>query len=126
MKKNIILGAVILIALQLSGCSQSMHKKSAPVPTPVGNTIAEQNNACANEFEALNRVSPETYNFYLGQFNELNNAYQIYKQNAAMVNKDARDTLGMELDSKLKLICARVKSATFQNMTKRAQDINKL
>lgn len=124
MKRIFLLGAISLVTMQLIGCSHSTIKKTTPVTQ--SNTIAEQNITCANEFTALNRIDPETYNFYLGQFNELNKAYQIYKQNAGMLNKDARDMLGMELDSKLKLVCARVKSANFQNMTKRAQDINKL
>lgn len=117
-----ILSIALMVSLsQLTGCVSSKNKMVS-----AETTIADNSSACMNEFNALKQVAPETYQYYLSQFTEVNKSYQVYKQNAGMMNKDAKEVLGMELDSKIKLICARVQSAAFQNMAKRAQDVNKI
>lgn len=119
--KYIFYIALVVSLSQLTGCTSRNHNTAS-----AETTLADSSAACLNEFNGLKQIAPETYQFYLSQFTELNKSYQVYKQNAGMMNKDAKEVLGMELDSKLKLICARVQSAAFQNMAKRAQDVNKL
>ncbi len=41
-----------------------------------------------------------------------------------MMNKDSKEMLALELSDKKTLICARVKSAVFKDVTKRARMIN--
>lgn len=122
MNKALLLGIVGLVLTQLTACN-SINNKSVIAKN---DTIVEKNASCMNEFAALQHIDPENYQYYLTQFKELNDAYQVYKQNANLMNKDAKEMLGLELDNKLQLVCARIKSAGFQNMTKRAQDINKI
>lgn len=110
---------IVTLSVLLSGCAGSSSV------TKTGN-IAENKAECLNEFKTLSRIDPPSFAYYQSQFATLNDAYAVYKKNAGQMNKDARDMLGMELDAKLKVVCARVKSATFQNMDKRAKDLNSL
>lgn len=117
--RKIISVVMISASVLLSGCA------NVSKGTQSGN-IAENRTECLNEFKTLSQIDPPTFTLYQGQFAKLNDAYDVYKKNGGQINKDARDMLGMELDAKLNVVCARVKSATFQNMAKRAKEIDSL
>lgn len=109
--------SVFVAAAFLSGCAQ---------PT-VKNTEQDQsalNTRCYSEFRALQTLDKQAFNVYKQQFSQLNDAYAVYKTNALLINKDSKEMFALELKDKQTLICARVKSAVFNNMNQRSQMLN--
>lgn len=105
----------------LTGCVNKVDpaKNNTPIAQREGVT-------CINEFKALQRLSPNDFAIYQAQFTQLTNAYDVYRKNDGAINKDSQEILNIELQSKLKMICARVKGAVFKNMDERSQEINKI
>lgn len=111
-----------LTILTLAGCSSNNKP-----PTQKAITVENRaQNICINEFKALQSLSATDYDLYQKQFSQLTKYYNIYKSNKEIVNKDAQEILSIELNAKLKLICARVRGAAFHAMDKRSQEVNKL
>lgn len=121
MDKTIARLFVILPLLTLMGCTapKSELKDKA-------STVLTSEQSCINEFKALRNIDPVAYNVYQAQFSTLNATYDVYRKNEAQINKDSKEILGIELNNKLKLICARVKGASFKSMEKRSVEINNL
>jgi len=69
-------------------------------------------------------LDKKAFEVYREQFNKLNQAYAVYKTNESMISKDSREMFAVELKDKKTLICARVKSAVFNNMNLRSQALN--
>ncbi|UHM92366.1 hypothetical protein [Rahnella victoriana] len=122
MNKPGLTSLALLALIALSACS-TKNNVATIKETPTNKT---SNNTCVNEFKALQRLSPHDFEIYQQQFNQLTKSYDVYKANKGLINKDAQEILNIELDSKLKLICARVKGATFKSMDERSQEVNKI
>ncbi|MDH2898062.1 hypothetical protein ACP3TB_08065 [Rahnella variigena] len=122
MNKPCSMSLTLIALIALSACSTKNN-----VPTIKDTSVNKgTNNTCVNEFKALQRLSPHDFDIYQQQFNQLTKSYDVYKTNKGLINKDAQEILNIELDSKLKLICARVKGATFKSMDERSQEVNKI
>ncbi|RJT10738.1 hypothetical protein [Rahnella inusitata] len=72
----------------------------------------------------MKKLNPEEFKIYEQQFKKLNESFYIFKKEGDMMNKDSKEMLALELSDKKTLICARVKSAVFKDVTKRARMIN--
>lgn len=118
MKNKYSMLIVCCVAMIASGCSntnitaQSISKPGSQV--------------CLKEYTALKTLDKTSYNVYAKQFAELNKSYATYKAQGDSLNKDAKEVLGLELDSKLQMVCARVKNAAFNSMQNRSLELNKL
>lgn len=105
----------------LTGCVNKVD------PAKNNTAIAQREGVtCINEFKALQRLSPNDFAIYQTQFTQLTNAYDVYRRNNGSINKDSQEILNIELQSKIKMICARVKGAVFKNMDERSQELNKI
>ncbi|PKE31872.1 hypothetical protein CWS43_07475 [Rahnella sp. AA] len=102
----------------LSGCAN----KSLPIQQQ----SKPGSQACLKEFTALGKLDPAAYLMYSKQFAELNKSYATFKSEGDNLNKDAKEVLGLELDAKLQLVCARVKNAAFHSMQNRSIALNNL
>lgn len=119
MRRNMARLLILFPLLTLIGCA-------TPKAGIKGNVANASEQSCINEFKALKNIDPASYEIYQQQFSKVNQAYEVYRTNSLNINKDSKDILGMELSNKIKLICARVKDASFKNMEKRSQEINNL
>ncbi len=122
MNKPCSMSLTLIALIALSACSTKNNVATIKETSVNKGT----NNTCVNEFKALQRLSPHDFDIYQQQFNQLTKSYDVYKMNKGLINKDAQEILNIELDSKLKLICARVKGATFKSMDERSQEVNKI
>lgn len=118
MNKRYSLLALCLMVFASVGCSNKM--------LPVQEQAQPGRDACNKEFVALGKLDPNAYALYAKQFAEINKSYATFKAQGDKVNKDAKEVLGLEIDTKLQLICARVKSSAFKNMKKRSVELNAL
>ncbi len=122
MNKPCLMSLTLIALIALTACST----KNNVATIKEVSVNKSSNNTCVNEFKALQRLSPHDFDLYQKQFNQLTKSYDVYKINKGLINKDAQEILNIELDSKLKLICARVKGAAFKSMDERSQEVNKI
>lgn len=117
-KKTNPLIFVMFISVMVAGCVS----KSVPVlqQNKPGNQM------CLKEFTVLKTLDVTSYDLYSKQFSDINREYATFKSQGDNLNKDAKEILGLELDSKLQLVCARVKNSAFHSMQKRSVDLNKI
>jgi len=100
------------------GCSNKL--------SPVQQQAQPGREACNKEFVALGKLDPNAYALYARQFAEINKSYATFKAQGDNLNKDAKEVLGLEIDTKLQLVCARVKNSAFKNMQNRSVELNAL
>ncbi|GJL36972.1 hypothetical protein TUM17576_37920 [Enterobacter hormaechei] len=77
-------------------------------------------------FTALKSLDNASFKKFQHQFSVINNNYAIYKKNQALIEGDSAEIIKLELNDKVDIVCARVRSAVFANMSKRANELNKL
>ncbi|YCH50907.1 hypothetical protein M1D91_18060 [Enterobacter sp. SA197] len=110
-----------MFACVLAGCTK---------PKPASTTLAQQEKQkelqCYQMFTALKTLDHATFRRYQQQFSIINSNYEVYKKNQAFIKGDAAEIISMELNNKVDLVCARVRSAVFTSMATRANELNKL
>lgn len=82
-------------------------------------TTLQSGRECINNFTILQKVDSEQFAVYRKQFDAINKTYEFYSQNAAIMDKDQKQLITMESNSKLNLICARVKNAAYAGVEKK-------
>lgn len=112
---------IMTLALLLVGCS---GKKSSP---PLTSTLGKQSEVqCYQMFTALKSLDNASFKKYQQQFSIINNNYAIYKKNQSLIDGNSSEIIRLELNNKVDIVCARVRSAVFANMSRRANELNKL
>lgn len=66
-------------------------------------------NTCIKELNALKSLSPTDYNRLVGSFKEVSEINQLYKQVASTASPDTIELLQMAIESKTKVLCAKVR-----------------
>lgn len=117
MTKMLSFTAMLCATVLLSACAQT--GKEVAVQKTSGN-----HEACLKEYTALKNLNPAEFEIYKQQFQKLDESYFVYKKEGDMMNKDSKEMLALELSDKKTLICARIKSAVFKDISKRARMIN--
>jgi len=77
-------------------------------------------------FTALKSLDNPTFKKYQQQFSVINNNYEVYKKNQSLIDGNSAEIIRLELNNKVDVVCARVRSAVFTSMAKRANELNKL
>lgn len=113
--------AILLSVFMLSACSTA-------VTTPIAKAPAAQKQEvqCYQEFSALQKLDPVSYESYRKQFDNINKNYKIYEANKALVDSNASEVMLTEINKKLSLVCVRIRNTVYTNMMNRASEMNKL
>lgn len=137
---------VIIIALTLAGCNGT-HKitknknvtgvspaASSPSPSygvsPVNTTPDTSlsrtvtTSQCAKDFAVLKKLNTDLFLVYQGQFDEINKSYRFYETNTGLLSKDPKELINVELNSKLDLVCSRVKNTVYDIIQKKIKIIS--
>lgn len=115
-----IIGTLFL----LIGCS---HKNTTQAESAKIKSGSEAKDIrCVNDFYVLKAMQDATYENYRSQFDSLNGNYRLYQSTAAKMDKDQKELFSMALDSKLVVLCARVKYSSFINVKSIVKDIDSL
>lgn len=112
---------IMTLSLLLAGCSGK--KSSEPLPSTLGK---QQGVQCYQMFTALKSLDNASFKKYQQQFSVINNNYAIYKKNQTLIDGNSAEIIKLELNDKVDIVCARVRSAVFANMSRRANELNKL
>lgn len=66
-------------------------------------------NTCVKELNALKTLSPKDYNRLVGSFKEVSEINRLYKQIENTASPDTIELLQMAIESKTKVLCAKVR-----------------
>nr|WP_282552287.1 hypothetical protein [Providencia rettgeri] len=83
-------------------------------------------NTCIKELSSLKTLSPESYNRLVGSFKEVSEINQLYKQIEATASPDTIELLQMAIESKTKVLCAKVRYNAVLSTESTLQKINGL
>lgn len=111
----------LCIVLLLSGCTKSTFSRTTP-----GTQQKPGEQQCYQMFSALKTLDNASFKRFQQQFSIINHNYEVYKKNQALIDNDSAEIIKLELNEKVDVVCARVRSAVFASMAKRASDLNKL
>lgn len=112
---------IMTLSLLLVGCSGT--KSSESLPSTQGK---QQDVQCYQMFTALKSLDNISFKKYQQQFSIINNNYAIYKKNQSLIDGNSAEIIMLGINDKVGIVCARVRSAVFANMSRRANELNKL
>ncbi|BBG59582.1 Uncharacterised protein [Providencia rustigianii] len=95
-------------------------------PNGLGKQGSENLNVCIRELSSLKALSPEDYNRLVGSFKEVSDINQLYKQIEATASPDTIELLQMAIESKTKVLCAKVRYSAVLSTESTLQKINGL
>ncbi|AGN85399.1 hypothetical protein BK797_17405 [Kosakonia sacchari] len=86
----------------------------------------QQAQQCYEWLTALKGLDKSAFQTYTQQFKTINNSYEVYKKNQPIIDKNAAEIMKTEIDNKVEVVCSRVRSAVFANMSSRANTLKQL
>ncbi|WP_240528452.1 hypothetical protein [Kosakonia sacchari] len=111
----------LLLPFALTGCVKST------VPSVVKDSPQKQQaQQCYEWLTALKGLDKSAFQTYTQQFKTINNSYEVYKKNQPIIDKNAAEIMKTEIDNKVEVVCSRVRSAVFANMSSRANTLKQL
>ncbi|WP_342323850.1 hypothetical protein AAEY27_05235 [Kosakonia sp. BYX6] len=111
----------IFLPLTLAGCVKST------VPTVVQDAPQkQQTQQCYELLTALKGLDNSAYETYKQQFNTINQTYEVYKKNQPIIDNNSSEIMKSEIDNKIEVVCSRVRSAVFTDMSRRANTLKQL
>ncbi|MFA3760587.1 hypothetical protein [Yersinia sp. 2466 StPb PI] len=116
---------VILMASTFLGGCATKEKTESEKQTA---TIIKNNtsNQCVNDFSVLKKLNTDEFGVFRGQFEQINHMYAFLDQNRNILDDDPKQLISLELNSKLKMVCARVRHTTFNEVQRKVNVIAKL
>ena len=111
----------------LSGCVDATHPTNDVTKNKASTDDSLfSDSECINNFNVLRKVDPDKFMLYQKQFTEINKSYDFYDKTSTILDKDHKELIAMEANSKLHLICARVKNAAYAGIEKKMYAISQL
>lgn len=134
-KKNLF--SVLLAIMLLSGCAGFAKKNSnidnqtAAVESPVnksgilfnGIIISSTNNKCIDHLNLLKKTEPVKYQKYIKDYVMIMDDIKYWNINKNIMDSDSKNLLAMALNTKLDLLCAKVKYNNFVSTKKKIQKL---
>lgn len=125
-----VLALVTLITL--SGCAPKANKIVQPLsPSSTAvegdkDTTAPKTDSsqCQDNFTLLEKLNPSAHAKYQDQFKKIHNSYSYYQKHRDLLESDPAELMNLTLKDKLNLICERVKSQTFIELSQRMKVIS--
>lgn len=116
------IGKIIMtLSLLLVGCSGTKS------PEHLSSSLGKDNEVqCYQIFTALKALDNASFIKFQKQFSVINNNYAVYKKNQPLIDGNSAEIIKLELNNKVDIVCARVRSAVFASMSRRAHELNKL
>jgi hypothetical protein len=124
----ILLSSLIL----LQGCSKTLQKKTVVAAISSNQTISPVNIAanrdvsCIDELRSLTVLSPNDYSKLVSLFKEVSELNQTYKSVQYNANPDSLAILKMTIETKTKVLCAKVKYSSILSVNKKVDAVNVL
>lgn len=134
-KKNLF--SVLLAIMLLTGCvghaskNSNIDSKTVAVESPVeksgilfnGIIISSTNNECIDHLNLLKKIEPVKYQKYIKDYVMIMDDIKYWNVNKNIMDSDSKNLLAMALNTKLDLLCARVKYNNFVSTKKKIQKL---
>jgi len=130
--KKISFVVVFSSLITLQGCSIAPHKKMDALSVNNSKIIStqtliqEQPLSCIDELRSLTVLSPDDYNKLIPLFREVSEFNQIYKSVQFNANPDSLAIMKMTIESKTKVLCAKIKYYSVLSVEKQSNEISVL
>ncbi|WLI76394.1 hypothetical protein Q5705_17685 [Kosakonia sp. H02] len=86
----------------------------------------QQTQQCYELLTALKGLDNSAFETYKQQFSTINQSYEVYKKNQPIIDNNSAEIMKTEIDNKIEVVCSRVRSAVFTNMSRRANSLKQL
>ncbi|SCC30173.1 hypothetical protein GA0061071_11236 [Kosakonia oryzendophytica] len=121
MRISLSLVLCLSMCLSLTACV-----KSKPPAVVQDAPQKQQAQKCYDLLTALKGLDNATFQIYQQQFSTINKSYEVYKRNEKNIDKNSAEIMKLEIDNKINVVCSRVRSAVFTDMSRRANELNQL
>ncbi|PVZ79425.1 hypothetical protein C9426_33690 [Serratia sp. S1B] len=106
--------AILMVSMILGGCSTKAKMESEKQTAAIIKKSA--NDQCVNNFAVVKKLNTNDFGTFRGQFDQINGMYSFLEQNRNILGDDPKQLISLELDSKLKMVCARVRNSAFNEV----------
>ncbi|CNH41490.1 Uncharacterised protein [Yersinia kristensenii] len=84
------------------------------------------NDQCINNFSMVKKLNANEFGVFRGQFDKINDMYAFLEQNRNILDDDPKQLISLELDSKLKMVCARVRNTAFNEVQSKVNYLSRI
>ncbi|HFR4113479.1 TPA: hypothetical protein ACHVKA_001446 [Yersinia enterocolitica] len=120
-----VVAIVILMASAvLGGCSTKAKVDSEQQTAAI--IKKSTNDQCVNNFSMVKKLNANEFGVFRGQFDKINDMYAFLEQNRNILDNDPKQLISLELDSKLKMVCARVRNTAFNEVQNKVNYLSRI
>lgn len=120
-----VVAIVILMASAvLGGCSTKAKVDSEQQTAAI--IKKSTNDQCVNDFSMVKKMNANEFSVFRGQFDKINDMYAFLEQNRNILDNDPKQLISLELDSKLKMVCARVRNTAFNEVQNKVNHLSRI
>ncbi|PHZ21679.1 hypothetical protein [Yersinia massiliensis] len=116
--------AVLLASTVLAGCSTTAKVDAEKQTAAIIKKSA--NDQCVNNFAMVKKLNANEFGVFRGQFDQINGMYAFLEQNRNILDDDPKQLISLELDSKLKMVCARVRNTAFNEVQQKVNYLSRI
>ncbi|CNI82246.1 MULTISPECIES: hypothetical protein [Yersinia] len=115
---------VLMASAVLGGCSTQAKVDSEKQTAAI--IKKSTNDQCVNNFSMVKKLNTNEFGVFRGQFDQINDMYAFLEQNRNILDNDPKQLISLELDSKLKMVCARVRNTAFNEVQNKVNYLSRI
>ncbi|MGE4802932.1 hypothetical protein AB8989_21545 [Yersinia hibernica] len=116
--------AILMASAVLGGCSTKAKVDSEQQTAAI--IKKSTNDQCVNNFSMVKKLNTNEFGVFRGQFDKINDMYAFLEQNRNILDNDPKQLISLELDSKLKMVCARVRNTAFNEVQNKVNYLSRI
>lgn len=116
--------AILVASAVLGGCSTKAKVDSEKQTAAI--IKKSTNDQCVNNFSMVKKLNENEFGVFRGQFDKINDMYAFLEQNRNILDNDPKQLISLELDSKLKMVCARVRNTAFNEVQNKVNYLSRI
>ncbi|AHM73839.1 hypothetical protein [Yersinia hibernica] len=116
--------AILMASAVLGGCSTKAKVDSEQQTAAI--IKKSTNDQCVNNFSMVKKLNTNEFGVFRGQFDKINDMYAFLEQNRNILDSDPKQLISLELDSKLKMVCARVRNTAFNEVQNKVNYLSRI
>ncbi|QHB32692.1 hypothetical protein F0T03_11250 [Yersinia canariae] len=116
--------AILVASAVLGGCSTKAKVDSEQQTAAI--IKKSTNDQCVNNFSMVKKLNENEFGVFRGQFDKINDMYAFLEQNRNILDNDPKQLISLELDSKLKMVCARVRNTAFNEVQNKVNYLSRI
>ncbi|OWF82846.1 hypothetical protein B4907_12505 [Yersinia kristensenii] len=115
---------ILMASTVLGGCSTKAKVDSEQQTAAI--IKKSTNDQCVNNFSMVKKLNANEFGVFRGQFDKINDMYAFLEQNRNILDNDPKQLISLELDSKLKMVCARVRNTAFNEVQSKVNYLSRI